>query len=227
MFSTLAHRLTPLAFGILLASASPVLAQEAPVPAKPPAPPEESAQCQLHAWPANDLRSTYYGWMHGGIVDGAVQGREGYRQLPPTPLSPARQAEIMRAAPLADLLGLPGYSIIVHDEALDSRTLRQTPGRLIQAAPACYAELVVDDVFFQEDVFTGKYLKALYRFRSFAGEEQTRRFGAYSQVRLTLFPPATPDADGPAFDELGTAYGQALSEFGTALNTPARKKRGK
>lgn len=183
--------------------------------------------CELHVWPANDLRSTYHGWFHGGLVDGAVQGREGYRKLPDSPLGTARQVEVLHTLPVAERLGLPTYRTVIHDNALDSRTVRQATGRLLTEASRCYAELVVDDAFFQEDVVTGKYLKVLYRFRSFDGETPVRRFGTYSQIKLLLFPPTTREDGDAALDELTKAYGDALGEFGAALNKPPGKIRDK
>ncbi|GGN41820.1 hypothetical protein GCM10011349_04310 [Novosphingobium indicum] len=195
----------------------PALAAGAPAP----------VDCELHVWPSSGLRSTYFGWFHGGIVDGAVQGRDGYRKLPETPLDPERQAEILKSLPLADLLKLPGYRAVIHKNAPDSRVVRRAQGRLTDEGTACYAELVVDDVFFQEDIVTGKYLKTLYRFRAFEGDAPARRFGAYSQVKLLHFPPTGPEDAEAALEELGKAYADAVGEFGKALNKPAGKKRGK
>lgn len=183
----------------------------------------QGEKCELHVWPGNDLRSTYHGWFHGGIVDGAIQGREGYRSIPLKPLATATQRERLQQLPLADVMGLAGYDVIIHDSALDSRTLRATPGRLATNSPPCYAELAVDDVFFQEDIVDGRFLKVLFRFRKFDGPAPTRQFGAYIQEKLLIFPPAKPDTDPkPGMDELAHAFGQAVSGFGTALNRPPK-----
>jgi hypothetical protein len=185
--------------------------------------------CELHVWPGNDLRSTYHGWFHGGIVDGAVQGRDGYRPLPSRPLTAERQVDRLRGLPVPQLLGLNDYALVVHDKPLDSRTLRTTTGRLVPDAGPCYAELAVDDVFFQEDIVDGRFLKVLFRFRKFdSGAAPSRSFGAYIQRRLTQFPPKTPEADPQAgLDELATQFGEAVTEFGQSLNKPpkAPKKR--
>lgn len=204
------------AFGLVLI-ALPLNAEE------DAAAPSNTASCELHVWPGNDLRSTYHGWFHGGIVDGAVQGREGYRVLPSNPLTTSAQLGRLQQLPLADVMGLTGYAVIIHDSALDSRTLRATPGRLAPNPPSCYAELAVDDVFFQEDIVEGRFLKVLFRFRKFDGPAPTRQFGTYIQEKLLIFPPAQPDADPePGMDELAHAFGQAVSGFGKALNLPPK-----
>lgn len=183
--------------------------------------------CDLHVWPANNLRLTYSDFFRGGRIDDEVAGRDGDPTLPSSPLSTERQVQILRDLPLAEGLGLAGYSTIIHEHPLDSRKLRRSKERFAPTASACYAELALDDVFYQEDVVSGKYLKALFRFRSFDGDSLTRRFGAYSQVKLKLFPPATPKERNAALDELTQAYKQAIVEFGEALNKSPKKKRGK
>ncbi|MEZ5749713.1 MAG: hypothetical protein R3D83_07485 [Caenibius sp.] len=206
--------------GFVVALCSTTVAQE------PVQPSPEQVGCELHVWPGNDLRSTYHGWFHGGIVDGAVQGREGYRQLPEAPLSTATQSETLKQLPLADLLGLPGHRVVLHDTPLDSRTLRATAGRISQSNAPCYAELAVDDVFFQEDIVNGRFMKALLRFRQFnEGESPSRQFGTYIQEKLLIFPQKKPGEDPrKGLDELSDAFRRAITAFGQALSKPARRK---
>lgn len=216
------NNLTRLVALAALAGAVPATAQDA-APPPPPAP-----DCELHAWPGSGLRSTYHGWFHGGIVDGAVQGRDGYKKLPDQPLPTARQFEILQAMPLAEIAGLPGYRVVLHDTALDSHTLRRTQGRLQPGAAACYAELAIDDVFFQQDIVDGRFLKVLFRFRQFEGDTASRSFGTYVQEKLIAFPPKTPADDAaPALAELGKAYEQVVRDFGAALGKPAKKKKSR
>lgn len=194
-----------------------------------PGPAERAAAipaCELHAWPASSLRSTYHGWFHGGITDGAVQGRDGYEKLPPNPLSTETQAERLRVSPLAEILALPGYEIVVHDEALTSVAIRRTKGRHIADSPPCYAEFVTDDVFFQQDIVNGRFLKVLFRFRLFDGSDTPAvTFGTYSQRKLKLFPPEKEAQKEASFSELADQYSEAIGEFGLALNPPPKEKR--
>ncbi len=186
----------------------------------------EAAICELHAWPANSLRSTYHGWFHGGISDGAVQGREGYERLPTDPLSTAVQAARLRASTLSKILSLEGYRLIVHDDVLTSAQIRKTKGRHVAESPPCYAELVTDDVFFQEDIVDGRFLKVLFRFRQFDGSDTpTRSFGTYSQRRLKLFPPKDAAEQEASLTELADQYSEALGEFGLALNPPPKSRK--
>ncbi len=189
------------------------------------------AGCSLHVWPGSNLRSTYWGWAHGAIVDGAVTGRDGYRKLPAGPLDTDRQREILSGTDVAKALGLAGYRVAVHDEALDSRTLRSTPGSWLAATTgtppsACQAELAIDDVFYQEDIVSGRYLKVIYRFKRFGeGDGGARSFGQIMAVKLSVFPPAPGTDPTPALEELGSALARSLDDFGASLNAPVKKRR--
>jgi len=186
------------------------------------------AACELHVWPTDAVRSTYSGWFRGGIVDGAVQGRDGYRKLPDSILTPEAQVRTLGELDLPALMQLPGYTVVMHDERLPSRVIRATPGRLVPGTAACYAELVTDDVFFQQDIVDGRFLKAIFRFRQFDGSDvPSRTFGTYVQYRVTQFPPQEPEQLDAALEEFRLAYGQAVREFGEALNRPAKKKKTK
>lgn len=185
-----------------------------------------TSPCTLHIWPGSPLRSTFYGWLHGGIVDGAVNGRQGYPKLPRAPLDTATQQAVLASLDLPTILGLTGYQVTVHADTLDSRTLRNTPGRYTAEGGPCHAELAVDDVFFQEDSFSGRYLKVIYRFKRFDGSETpTRSFGTIATEKLTLFPPAKPEDDPQAaLGELRHAFAESVATFGRQLAAPPRKK---
>lgn len=181
--------------------------------------------CELHIWPGGDLRSTYHGWFHGGIVDGAAKGREGYRPLPNGPLPSDRQAARLQKLALADAMRLDGYRVVVHDAPLESRVIRTSRERYAPGTPDCYAELAVDDVFFQEDIVNGRFIKALFRFRKFEGPNAERVFGAYAQTKLLLFPPATPEAEQGGIDELEKGFDATVLSFAAALNrSPIRSQ---
>ena len=217
-------RFLPLSIPVALGLAASAAAQDAtPDPSAP-----TERRCELHVWPTDAVRSTYSGWFHGGIVDGAVQGRDGYKKLPDSILSPEAQVRTLGELDLPALMQLPGYSVVLHPERLPSRVIRTTPGRLVPGTPDCYAELVTDDVFFQQDLVDGRFLKAIFRFRQFSGgDAPARTFGTYVQYRVTQFPPEEPEQLDAALEEFRLAYGQAVREFGEALNRPAKKKKRK
>jgi hypothetical protein len=86
--------------------------------------------------------------------------------------------------------------------------------------------LIGDDVFFQQDVFSGSYLKSLIRFRSFGpGPTPTRTFSTWTQTRLTSFPPKEDSQNEAALNELRSAFTNNINAFGSFLNKPQKKKK--
>jgi hypothetical protein len=184
--------------------------------------------CELHVWPGNELRSSFNGFYRNGIPDAALTGRKGYKQLPPNSLPTTRQLEGLRSLPLAQLIGLNGYSVVLHDQPLDSRTLRTTPRRLFPQSASCYAELAIDNVFYQEAFADGRSLKVLFHFKKFAGDNASRSFGTYISEKLIRYGPHDTSVDPqPGLNELFTAFSTAISEFGLVLNKPDKPKHEK
>lgn len=205
---------------------APATAQDAGLQASPGDP--AASACELHVWPSSPVRSSSNNYfVMRSIVDGAVQGREGYAKLPENILGTETQVRTLGEVGIITALALPGYNVVMHDQPLPSRVIRATPGRLLPDSPACYAEFVTDDIFYQEDAIDGRKLKAIFRFRQFDGGSQTptRSFGTFAQRPLSLFPPKTPEQLDPALEEFRVAYGDAVKEFGAALNKPPKGKK--
>lgn len=205
----------------LLAGTHAAAAQDTAAPA-------DATGCELHVWPSSPVRSSSNNYfVMRSIVDGAVQGRDGYVKLPENILGSDTQIRTLNEVGVTETLGLPGYTVVMHDQPLPSRVIRTTPGRLQPESPACYAEFVTDDVFYQEDAIDGRKLKAIFRFRQFDGGSQmpTRTFGSFAQLSLKQFPPKTPEAVDGALEEFRLAYGAAVKEFGAALNKPVKGKK--
>ncbi|QCB39574.1 hypothetical protein E5554_18140 [Sphingobium sp. PAMC28499] len=214
-------RLCATLVGIWLAALSPAHAQTDAASADT----DHQKPCELHVWPGNGLGSVYHGWLHGGIVNGAVQGREGYKAMNANPLATADQRALLATLPLASWLGLPDHQLVLHDESLDSRTMRSTSGRIRPDGSICYAEFMIDDLIFQEDVVTGRFLKILFRFRDFGSEQTARRsFGTWTMTKLTQFPPQTAEAEGAALTDLKSAFQQDVEQFGEYLRRPVRTR---
>lgn len=194
---------------------------------QPPAIDAPPVVCELHVWPSNGLRSVFHGWTRGGIVDGAVTGREGYPVIPKDPIDAARQAALLRSTNVADSVGLPGYRVIVHDTSLESRVIRTSTNRIADSSSPCYAELIADDVFLQQDMVNGNFLKSLVRFRQFdASASPETIFGTFVQTKLATFPPKPdrPQDNQVALDELHAAYVANFDAFGAAMKRNAQSK---
>ena len=207
---------------LLLAMTTSTVAQA------PTATPESTtvADCEFHVWPGDGLMSTYYGWFHGGIVNGQIQGRPGYPSVPPNPIDTAMQAVILAEAQPQRLMAQADHRLIVHESALTSRAIRTTPGRLADSSSSCYAELVVDDVILQQDFVNGSYLKILFRYRDFGpGGTPRQSFATWAQTHLESFPPRSPDQLDAAVAEIRRAYRADVVKFASSAQNPRRSRR--
>lgn len=203
--------------------AAPLVLPVTPVVAQTPD--AAKTACELHVWPGSGLNSVYHGWLHGGIVDGAVHGLDGYPDVPPDPIATTEQVALLAAAEPQRLLKLDDHRLVIHQEALESRVIRSTPGRIQASQSPCYAELIIDDVFLQQDVVNGSALKVLFRYRNFgSGEAPERTFGTWVQTRLSAFPPKKPEELAAALDDIRRAYAANLERFATALLAPPRSR---
>ncbi|MDX8357608.1 hypothetical protein [Sphingopyxis terrae] len=188
----------------------------------------ESGRCELHIWPSKGLRSVYHGWLHGGIVDGAVNGRDGYPEVPSDPLTTARQVELLKDAGVGAMMDRLDVDVIIHSEAPVSTAIRQSQGRLTTSSSPCYSELILEDVFFQEDFVNGSSLKSLIRFRDFgSGEGPPTQFGTWTKTPLKIFPPKEASSNEAALTELSEAFRANLTEFAAARKGGPIKRRVK
>jgi hypothetical protein len=203
----------------LVALAGPASAQE------DEAAPAGSAGCEFHVWPGDGLMSTYYGLVHGSTVNGQIQGRRGYPPVPPNPINTAHQAEILAAAEPHKLFRLADYRLIVHPEALPSRTIRTATGRLSDSRSPCYAELIVDDVVLQQDWVNGSLLKTLFRYRAFgAGAAPQRSFTTWAETDLGSLPVRDPGQFDAAILEIRGAFRNNVTRFAASARAQPRRR---
>lgn len=204
-----------LAWLALAVAAQPLRAQDAPA-----APPDQG--CELHVWPSSGYHTTYFGWVHGGTIDGNLKGRQGYQPLSPDLLSAERQLAELRGLQIAALLGLGNYRVVLHDQPLTSREIRTGLERHATPSPPCYAELMTDDLVVQNHVLYGASLNGIYRFRQFSGDgAPTRSYGTYVLQKLENFPPKEGVDPKLGEAELVSAYTRSVAAFGAALQKAA------
>ncbi|MFM9852808.1 MAG: hypothetical protein ACKVOJ_08410 [Sphingomonadaceae bacterium] len=204
-----------LSAAVLLCGTSPSAAQAQIEPA---------GSCELHIWPSAGLRSIFSGWFHGGIVDGAVKNREGYPPVPGAVLSTDAQVALLTKIDFASLFNMPPHKQMVYAAPLATPSAAAINTRQIASPSPCYAEVMVKDVFYQEDIVSGRYLKMQIRFRNFGnGESPQRSFTTWVQSRLTLFPPKTSGQEANAITEVGNAYIENMKIFAKFLTRPPKK----
>lgn len=202
--------------------APPAWAQEAAPAAQQAAP----AGCELHVWPGSDLVYLYFGWFHGGTINGAVKGREGYPTAPENPLTVETQGKLLAEMDLPSQLNLPGYAVVIHPNALSSREIRASTTRLAESSSPCYAEFMIDDLLLTENVIGGNALRASFRFRDFGPDAAPQRqFGNFVMTKLLGFPPKTPEALTAAVTELKAAFRSDITLFTAAATKPPKRKK--
>lgn len=178
----------------------------------------DTTSCELHIWPSSGLGSIFHGWIHGNIVNGAVTGRKGYPQVPTDPINTDAQRELLSHMPLADLLDLPKHRPVIHENALDSGIIRSTQARVSKSSSPCYAEFIIDDVIFQQDFATGRYLKIVFHFRDFGSATTPQRgFGTWARDKLTLFPAKGSESADAARADIQRAFRADVEQFANYL----------
>lgn len=213
---------------LLCCSTIPAAHAAEPVPGPTPAAqtPAAPTDCELHVWPGDTMHVTYLGWTHGSTVDGHEKGRVGYPAPPPNSMSLAHQRNLLTEANLPEKLGIPAYREIFHDTRPDAQTLRFTTGRLTPGTPACYAELIVDNVFYQQSVLSGRQLVLILRFRDFdRGVAPKRVFSPVLTRDLSAPRSGESDYDvTKSVEEIDKAYASLVDDFAKALRPSPRHK---
>jgi len=198
--------MVPLAMVAAFIVAGPAHAQDA------------ALNCELHVWPGSAPLNLYMGWFHGAIIDGGAKGREHYPKAPTNLFSPEQQLQLLADADLPKLFKLINYRVVAHPEILDSRTIRTTPGRIVNSGSPCYAELLIDDLVLTQNVIGGNALRGSFRFRDFGADLQPRRtFGTWTLVKLAAFPPKAGQDPAIGLAEVIAAYRTSLTIFARAL----------
>jgi hypothetical protein len=222
--------------GALACAAAAALVASA-VAAQDAAPSEASAPvapaCELHVWPA-DAAKTFSTLMEVRWTDMATvekYSRDASGPLGGTRASVDLQTRVFGTLDLPALLGLPGYAVVLHNQPLESRVIRATKGRILPGSPTCYAELVTDDVFFQEshllkvDNINSSQLNTTFRFRRFdAGETPAFSYGSF--VTRDLFDPRKrPEPTlANAIAQFETAFAEGVTQFAGAVQAAAQAK---
>jgi hypothetical protein len=181
-----------------------------------------SGACELHVWPARGMNiaidtSTFL--FRGKAVIKALPGLD-LDEL----LLPAVQNRIFATLNLAQMLGMTGAKIVLHDAPLPVDAQRDNGRRIASAAP-CYAELIVVRIIHAELRFGDRQLQAIFLFRRFdAGTAPVREYSQSGQTGLHLFPPHTPEAVAPAVAEVDEAFKADATIFAGKSLAPPRSR---
>lgn len=203
------------------------------VPAAAPTPglvPSAPDGCELHVWPAERMSSQTTGWLGGGLLEAAINGKRDStnQSLLASALDSPSQLKALTSLDLRTMLKLsPGTTIVLHDSPLERKTMNKVKTRRSDSAAKCYAELIVADVFFQKAAIYGRSLKTLFMVRDFGADQKIDfEYKAWGGNGIKLFPPKEGEDAIAALDELVTVFQKNFEEYATnegkAPRTPVK-----
>lgn len=196
--------------------------QEAPAPAA------AGPECELHVWPAGDLKAVTQGWVFNHTLDQAFDVEKGGTAKPAV-LAPERQVGLLQDMDLPTALKLPpGTRVVIHAEPLP-RSREGVKERQTPSSSPCYSELVVSQIFYDDAPMARGGLKTLALYRAFGDAPLLRTsFATWTETELSTFPAKTSADARAADEELIIAYRSNLRGFaGHALSPPKKKGRKK
>ncbi len=214
----------------MLALPAAAQAQEAAAPAAP--------VCELHVWPTETYIGINMGLLSGLGPIGAVADMEAHKDRVATVkdlmkgwLGPDIQMEELVKADYKARLGVAGHQVIMHPALPTPEEAKADPAvaaqrkqiaaqikggqRLSDSKAACYAELMVDYIFYFKAMMYGSNLFTNWIFRDFGptGVKVVRMGNGQVKNPLEQFPPKTPDLIPAAKAELRDAYAKDFAEY--------------
>ncbi|HEX8444930.1 MAG TPA: hypothetical protein VF631_14925 [Allosphingosinicella sp.] len=190
------------------------------------APAVGGADCELHVWPAGDLKAVTQGWVFNHTLNQAFDLAKGGTAKPAV-LAPERQVTLLQAMDLPMALKLPPQTrVVMHSEPLP-RSREGAKERQSPSSSPCYSELVVSQIFYDDAPMARGGLKTLALYRVFADAPLLRTsFATWTETELSTFPAKSAAEARAADEELILAYRSNLRGFaGHALAPPKKKGR--
>lgn len=190
---------------------------------QPPAPVSDAA-CELHVWPAGDIKAVTQGWVLNNTVNQDFNLAKGGFAKPQT-LTPDRQVALLKAIDLPGLLKLPAQQVVTHNEPL-TRAQAAAQTRNAPSTSPCYTEFVVSQLFYDRAPIAGKSLKTMIVYRTFGDAAEVQAtFATWAETGLVIFPAKTPEQAGAAEAELESAYQTNMREFASYAIKPKKQKK--
>jgi hypothetical protein len=213
-----------MAIGLIAASAASVDSHAQDAAVEPAAPEPALSQCELHVWPAAEIKSVTQGWWWNHTVNQAFDPAKGGLERPKV-LAPERQRDLLGALDLPQLLQLPPSAVTIHIDPLP-RTASATKARLSGSSSSCYAELIVSQNFYDAAPMAPKSLRSLLVLRRFGDAiESPSSFSTWADTSLAIYPAKTADQAQAADREIGTAYAANVRIFAGYATRPPKKKK--
>ena len=208
--------------------AQPALAQE--TVSAPPAPAINAvpaSQCELHIWPAERFQAMTTGLLGGGLLDAAIHadGDKARRSRLASALDSEGQLAALRQLDLVKLLQLQPSQVIIHEEALDRKTVKKIYTRRFASTSPCYSELIVIDVLYTKAAIWGRSLQTTFMLRNFGPETANPLIKSSTGGNGLKIFPAKEGTDATAADaELVAVFQKNLTEAAQNFAKQAGKR---
>lgn len=178
---------------------------------------QETAQCELHIWPAERMTSLTTGLLGGGLIDAAIHsGKDASNKSQmASALDSPSQLDALQSLGLPKLLDLnPDTKLVVHETPLERKTMNKVKTRRSDLTASCYSELIVADVFYQKAAIYGRSLRTLFMYRDFGADQKIDlEYKAWGGNGLSLFPPKEGEDAIAALDELVSVFKANFIEY--------------
>ncbi|MDF8334544.1 hypothetical protein [Novosphingobium cyanobacteriorum] len=139
------------------------------------------------------------------------------------PLSRDRQISLIKAMPVASMLGLSNYRLVFHTETMTLADIRK-PTALSPAASPCHAELVLTDLTYARVYANGHNLKTFWVLRDFgSGSTLVRRTGVPEETKLTVSTKEDERTEADFISDLERAFTTNLQEFASSMEAKPKK----
>jgi hypothetical protein len=193
----------------------------APAGAQEGAPSSPSAPCEIHVWPAPELKAVTQGWVWNHTVNQAFDPAKGGVARPKV-LAPEAQGALLGTLDLPRLFGAAPAEVVVHPEPL-TYAAASAPVRQSASTSPCYSELIVRQIFYDEAPMAGKSLRSLLVYRRFGSAPEVQSsFSTWAETSLSTFPAQTAAEAQAADAELLQAYRNNVSGFAVYERTPRK-----
>jgi hypothetical protein len=178
-------------------------------------------QCELHVWPAQGTGANNGGWLSNLGLAGAIADYEQHKDMNLRDqvaliegLTPIVQAQLLAAADLPTLLGLPGARVVFQTRPLPVRSIAKDSARRSRSTAGCYAELIVARNFYQKSAVYGRTLASQFTFKVFRPDAaKPHMVSARARNSVSDFPPARQEDAERAQQGLAEAFAANVRTF--------------
>ena len=196
-------------------------AATAPIDAKPvtatgPRPTNQptGTPCELHIWPSEHAHTTYFGWVHGGAVDGNRRGIKGYPNMYAEALDTAEQARLLAQVNWPVQTGEAGLQISVHATPTGTDDDRTRTTRLIAGSAACYRELIITSTIVENAAFSSQSVRVVALRKKFDGTTALpASFSSMSMAKVDVPEKTVPEFDAKMRTAVQAAFLEAIKKF--------------